>query len=148
MIEQKPKKSNSLSIVFALILGILATSLVFQNNKNIEINLWFWQVKSSFVLILGLVFFLGMLIALLSKVRGRSVYALWQRVQRASIYHQRYASLGLPGRATGAMIFVDEWILHKSWEPARSAHNPWRHVATVQESALADLRACGVGVAF
>ncbi len=66
MIEQKPKKSNSLSIVFALILGILATSLVFQNNKNIEINLWFWQVKSSFVLILGLVFFLGMLIALLS----------------------------------------------------------------------------------
>jgi len=52
-------------IVFALVLGILATSLVFQNNKIIEIKLWFWQIRSSFVLIMGIAFLLGVLFALL-----------------------------------------------------------------------------------
>ena len=65
MTAQKPKKSNPMPIVLALILGILATSLVFQNNKIIEINLWFWHLKSSFVLIMGIAFFMGMLIILL-----------------------------------------------------------------------------------
>ncbi len=65
MTAQKPKKSNPMPIVLALILGILATSLVFQNNKIIEINLWFWHLRSSFVLIMGIVFCIGMLIVLL-----------------------------------------------------------------------------------
>ncbi len=65
MTAQKPKKSNPIPIVLALVLGILATSLVFQNNKIIEIKLWFWQIRSSFVLIMGIAFLLGLLLALL-----------------------------------------------------------------------------------
>lgn len=73
MTVQKSKKSNPIPIMLALVLGILATSLVFQNNKFIELNLWFWKIKSSFVLIMAVVFFLGILLTLLP-MWGRLVH--------------------------------------------------------------------------
>jgi uncharacterized integral membrane protein len=63
---------RNFSIIMALIMGVLATILVIQNSAEVSIKLWFWQLKSSLIVLLAITLVLGMLftyLLMIGKVR-------------------------------------------------------------------------------
>ncbi len=65
MSEERTVKRNPLPSIIALILGVLATVLVFQNTQVVHINLWIWNVEASLIIVMGAMFLLGILVVLL-----------------------------------------------------------------------------------
>lgn len=63
MAEVKSTKNpgRNFSYIMAVILGVLATILVVQNSREVTIDLWFWQLKSSLIILLAITLGLGMM---------------------------------------------------------------------------------------
>ena len=72
MEQRKSGSGQPLGIIVAIIIAILATILVIQNSTEVSIQLWFWKVRSSLVILLPITLLLGMLFTFLLMI-GRLV---------------------------------------------------------------------------
>lgn len=94
MTDQSTTKTKSrVNLILGLILGGLGVILILQNTSEVSFNLWFWHIKASLIVLLGITFGSGLLMAwLLSWSRIHQLKKENKRLQKSQLKTQKTTS--------------------------------------------------------
>ena len=57
------KAKSNFNLILGLVLGGLGVILILQNSKEVPFHLWFWEINTSLIILLGITFGSGLLMA-------------------------------------------------------------------------------------